>query len=625
MSETFFPVNDLLRRKSQTSLTIITLTLSVTATLFLLLYSERIGFGIAAVKEETLTYGLSMVFSQFLLFMDLLIFVVGAVITAFIVFLMMKQRTRDFGLIKAAGCPNSLVFGYFLNELLMVTFVGCVLGVVLGFAADFAVATVFRLQIYQKPPNLWLVPLVFGVFLVLALFFGAKPLVKAAKLSPMAALSPVQYFGMDEESKFKPLSRLGIILRLSSRSLSRRQAASVRIVILLSAVFVLLTVSICGGIVAGDTTRSWVEGAVGKDVIAIAHDSMVTQYKLLLSKFSGTVENGDFNYLDEKFAVSESILQQLNTTPEIVHMDARLVLEEQVREMSGYKIIPETMSTLPVGDNRIGQSLVVGVDPEKVLTTNFMKGYALNSSDAQEAVIGDTLAQAMYSPTPRIDVSDPLLQKLIVREKIFAITGVCVDPINNGNVTYVPLKTLQNVTGISYVNIVLVKLTSSVDHAAALAQLREKIQNINPDFAVVELNAVLQENVAFLGSFWSTILFLPLFTLTSAALCLIGYMLLAIDEQRQEFAILRAVGAKPKTVTSILAVQSLVVLLSSCAVGVSLGVITTLMILMPQPVVTSVTIFEVAGWLFGALGGMFFLSLYPAVKIARAPLLKIMA
>ena len=625
MSETFFPVNDLLRRKYQTSLTVITLTLSVASTLFLLLYSERIGFGIASVKEEILTYGLSMVFSQFLIFVDVLIFIVGAVITSFIVFLMMKQRTRDFGLMKAAGCPNSLVFGYFLTELLIITAVGCVLGVVLGFAADFAVANVFRLQMYQKPPNLWLLPLVFGVFLFLALFFGAKPLIKAAQLSPIKALSPVQYFGIDGESKFKPLSRLGIILQLSSRSLSRRQAASVRIVILLSAVFVLLTVSICGGIVAGGTTLSWVEGAVGKDVIAVAHGSMGAQYMLLLSKFSGTVENGDFNYLDEKFAVPESILQQLSTAPEIVHIDERLVLKEQVREMSGYKIDPETLATLPVGDSRTGQSLVVGVNPRGVLTTSFMKGYALNSSDVQEAVIGDTLAQAMYSPNPQIELSDPLLQKLIVREKIFKITGVCVDPINNGNVTYIPLKTLQNVTGISYVNIVFIQFASSVDHAAALAQLKEKIQNINSDFAVFEVNAVLQESLAFLGSFWYTILFLPLFALTSAALCLIGFMLLAIDEQRQEFAILRAVGAKPKTVTAILAVQSLVVLLSSCAVGVSLGVITTLMILIPQPVVTSVTILEVAGWLFGALGGMFLLSLYPAVKFARTPLLKIMA
>ncbi|MCJ7763304.1 ABC transporter permease [Candidatus Bathyarchaeota archaeon] len=245
------------------------------------------------------------------------------------------------------------------------------------------------------------------------------------------------------------------------------------------------------------------------------------------------------------------------------------------------------------------------------------------------AVIGDTLAQALYSPdlsaNPPINVSDPLLQSVIVRERIFRITGVSIDTINNGNVTYISLKNLQNITGISYINIVFVKFAPSVDRTPALAQLREKIQNINSEFAVFELNEVLRENVAFLGAYWSTILLLPLFTLASAALCLIGYMLLAVDEQRQEFAILRAVGAKPKTVASILAVQSLVVLLSSCAVGISLGVITTLMILVSQPVVTSATIFEVAGWLFAALGGMFLLSLYPAVKFARTPLLKIMA
>jgi ABC-type antimicrobial peptide transport system permease subunit len=100
---------------------------------------------------------------------------------------------------------------------------------------------------------------------------------------------------------------------------------------------------------------------------------------------------------------------------------------------------------------------------------------------------------------------------------------------------------------------------------------------------------------------------------------------LAIDEQRQEFAVLRAMGTKPKTVVTILAVQSLIVLFSSFAVGISLGVITTLMILTPQPVVTSFTILEIAGWLLAALGVMFLLSLYPAVRFAKKPILKIMS
>ena len=62
---------------------------------------------------------------------------------------MMAQRTRDFGLIKAAGCPNSLVAGYFMTELLTITFAGCALGVAFGFLMDYAVSELgaFRLHV----------------------------------------------------------------------------------------------------------------------------------------------------------------------------------------------------------------------------------------------------------------------------------------------------------------------------------------------------------------------------------------------------------------------------------------------------------------------------------------------
>jgi ABC-type antimicrobial peptide transport system permease subunit len=117
---------------------------------------------------------------------------------------------------------------------------------------------------------------------------------------------------------------------------------------------------------------------------------------------------------------------------------------------------------------------------------------------------------------------------------------------------------------------------------------------------------------------------LPLLTLASAALCLVGYMMLAVDEQHQELAILRAVGAKPKIVIFILAIQSLIVLLSSLGVGISLGTIITFLILMKQPLVTSITILEITGWLLAALAGMLIFSLYPAFRIAKASILKIM-
>ncbi len=79
MSSTGFPINDLLRRKQQTSLTLATLTLSVASTLFLLLFSSRLGLGVASAKG-ILTVGLITIFGQFIIFIGILIFVVGAVL-----------------------------------------------------------------------------------------------------------------------------------------------------------------------------------------------------------------------------------------------------------------------------------------------------------------------------------------------------------------------------------------------------------------------------------------------------------------------------------------------------------------------------------------------------------------
>src|SRR3990170_970861 len=432
MFETYFPVNDLFRRKLQTSLTIISLTCSVASTLFLLLFSTRIGVGATSTAGEALTLGLSIVLSQFLWFVGILIFIVGAVLTSFIVFLMMVQRTRDFGLIKAAGCPNGLVFGYFMTELLIVTSVGCVLGIVFGFAADFVVSNLGGL--YQKPPSLWFAPLVFASFFGLALIFGTKPILNAARMPPIKALSTVNYFGLGMGKKHKPLSRWGITWRIASRSLFRRQSASVRIIILLSTVFVLLTVSIAGGIIASDTTKSWIEKAADKNTIAIAHESMGIQYKLLLSKFSGGAEeNGSFNYLDPELGISDALIQQLTSVPGVVTVDERLVFEDHVYEVGNFTIDPETLVTNPVGDSREGDSIIVGVDPRKVAAEWSIQGRFLSENDALEAVVGDSIAQEMFSPNPgrSIRFSNPLVQSIVLQNTSFSIVGICIDPVNN--------------------------------------------------------------------------------------------------------------------------------------------------------------------------------------------------
>ena len=609
-------MNDLLRRKLQTSLTVVSLTFCVASTLFLLLFTQRVGFGITSVAEETLTRGLSTVFSQFTLFVELLVFTVGAVLVSFIVFLTMAQRTRDFGLIKAAGCPNGLVFGYFMTELLIMTFAGCLLGVALGFIGDHVIAVSGNSQIPQKPADFWLAPSVFAAYFIFALIFGTKPIHDASKLPPIKAISPTNYFGLSKGDKLKALSGSSITLKIALRCLLRRRSATVRIVLFLSITFVLLTVSIAGSIVASDTTKSWIQKATGRNVILIAHDNMCTQYRQLLSRFSGAEEDNSFDYLDEELLISDSILRQLNTTPGLTDVDPRLIFKGHIRELGNYTIDPETQATIQVGDSREGDSLIVGVEPRTAVDAWFMQGRFLNADDAWEAVIGDSIAQTMFAL--------PLSQSVVVQNRAFSIVGVCLDPINNGKVTYISLTKLQSITNNTKPNAVLVRMDPLADRTATLTSIQEGIRSLNSQLTVYELDEVVEKNLSFLDSLWSKVKVLPLFTLTSAALCLIGFLMLTMDEQRQEFGVLRATGAKPRTVTTILAVQSMVVLLLSCAIGISFGIMITLLMLVPEPLVTNYTILEIVGWLLAALVGMFIPCLCSAAKLARKPILEIL-
>jgi len=620
MSETSFPINDLLRRKLQTSLIVISLTSCVASTLFLLLFSEKIGFGISLMVESKLTAGFSTIFSRFIIFTGLLIFVVGAVIMSFMVFVMMSQRVRDIGLMRAAGCPNDVIFGYFMTELLVVTVVGCFLGVVLGILADFASTNLFSsfgFQISQKPVNFWLVLLVFGLFFALALIFGAKPILDTTKVAPAKALSPSYHFGVSKESGFRVTSKSGLTMKLALRSLFRHKSATIRIIICLVAVFLLATVGIAGGIIADQTTKSWIEKAVGRDIVLIGHRDMCNQYKLLLSKFYEANETSPINYTDAKYLISEDILTRLNSmSSNISGIDPRLVLEMHVEELEGYEIAPGTADTYTVvGDSHEGNSLVIGVEPEKVLSESFLEGEFLKENQSWEAVIGDSLALGMFSV--------PLSQRINLRGEDFSIVGVCLDPINNGNVTYVSIKDLQNITGVSKPNIVMVKTNPSANRTAVLNYIRAEVKGLNSDFEVFDLNEVLDKNLSVLGYIWSTIMFLPLISLFAASLCLIAYVMLTITEQRQEFGVLRALGANPKTIVKIVSGQSLVVLLSSCAAGIAFGIIITLLILVPEPLITGFTVVEISGWLLTALAATFIFSLYPAIRFAKKPILEI--
>ena len=95
------------------------------------------------------------------------------------------ERTREIGLRKAIGAKRKDISMQFLIEAVALTFVGGVIGVILGSAIAF---TVNYLGILQAQVSLSSVLLAFGVSAGIGIMFGWYPATRAAAMSPIDAL-----------------------------------------------------------------------------------------------------------------------------------------------------------------------------------------------------------------------------------------------------------------------------------------------------------------------------------------------------------------------------------------------------------------------------------------------------
>ncbi|UCC34002.1 MAG: FtsX-like permease family protein, partial [Candidatus Bathyarchaeota archaeon] len=249
MSKITFPAKDLARRRLQTSLIIIGLTISTAATVFLTIFGETLGFEVAFITVGSLSIGLSNTLSGFVSITGLLNLLAGTVITSFLVYIMMSRRMRDIGIMKATGCVTSTAFSYFLTELSTVIFAGCIAGTILGILANLVciqVLNALAFSISQKPLNLNAISLVFFAFVVCSHLFGIWPVIKAIRTKPAEALSSLHEFGMVSQLGRPVLSKLGFTFKIAYRGLVRRRVATIQAIFCLATVLALTTLSIAG-------------------------------------------------------------------------------------------------------------------------------------------------------------------------------------------------------------------------------------------------------------------------------------------------------------------------------------------------------------------------------------------
>jgi len=610
MSEISFSIKDLTRRKFQTALTILGLTICASATLFLVIFGNNLGFEIAFLTiGGRLTSGFSNIFFRFVIVVSLLNIFAGAFITSFLVYMAMSERVRDIGVMKAAGCLSGSILGYFITELSILVFLSCIAGTVLGIGIYYFSINFLNFLGFSVSQVLssWAVLLTFLVLVFVSHVFGVLPIIKAAKVKPAEALSPLYSLGTTFKLGKSVPSKLGFTFKVAYRHLVRRKFATRQAIVCLAVVLTLTTVTIAGGMIANQTTTNYVERAIGRDIVLVGHPNLTGRYVNLLSQFFEAKEMESINYLDPDFLISESVASTLSNISGVRKVDSRIVLEASVLEIPG--IIPDPndpKETIIIGDSRSDKALILGVKPELVVNEWLIMGRVFGKDDQKSTIIGDSLALEMFD--------DAQNQSIKVFEEIFDIVGVCLDPLNNGKVVYMPLNALSTELGQSGYNLLFLKIDPS-KRLQILAEIENELSD--KSLEIVELNETLDKHVKFLNNIWSLVMFLPLFSLVTATLCLLSYLMLSIAGQQREFGIMRALGAKPRSIMKIVFTQALLITLVSGAIGISVGLFVTFAFLIPEPIVSQYTLFSVAGWLLLALSLFCLSSLYPAMKAVK--------
>jgi len=612
MSEISFPIKDLTRRKQQTALTVLGLTIATAATLFLVIFGSNLGFEISFLaRGGRLTSGFYNIFSQFILIVSILNILTGPIITSFLVHLTMSGRMRDIGVMKASGCLSGSIFAYFLTELSMLVFLSSAAGIIFGvtiyyFSTFFLKNAGFSIS---QNINLGAILVVSLILIIFSHIFGALPIRKAAKVKPTEAMSPLYNLGTTVGLGRKVPSKLGFTLKVAYRNLVRRKSATTQAIICLTVVLTLTTVTIGGGMIADQTTTSYVERAIGRIIVLVGHPALTERYVSLLSQFFEEKEMEQIDYLNTEFLISESMVSKLDELQGVHKVDPRLILETSVHEVPG--IVPdpvEQTGAVIIGDSRSDNALILGVEPENVVNDWLIFGRKLAENDRGSTIIGDSLAVTMFD--------DARNQSIIVFESSlpYDIVGVCVDPLNNGKVVYMPLETLYKDMGQSGYNLLFLQIDPS-ENPQVLAQIENVASGENLN--VVELDTILDKHVNFLNSIWSLVMFLPLFSLATAAISLLSYLMLSISGQQHEFGIMRALGAKPRSIMKIVFSQALIIISVSGAIGISAGLFITFELLIPDPVISQSTLISVTAWLVVILGLLCVSSLYPAMKAVK--------
>ena len=230
---------------------------------------------------------------------------------------------------------------------------------------------------------------------------------------------------------------------------------------------------------------------------------------------------------------------------------------------------------------------ISGANDEEVKIENrqLLNGRFISPKDIDEkqnvAVIGRMVQRDL------IKNGDPVGKELEINGSVFKVIGVFSDDGGDWDerMISIPISTLQQMKkGSDTVSTVYIAYDEKLNPEQALAysdQLKKELKarkKVSPDDenAVVVRNRAegLKDSFQFLFVITMIVGFIGLGTLLAGIIGISNIMVYIVKERTQEIVVRKAIGAKPRSIVSLIIQESIVITVISGLIGVALGVLT---------------------------------------------------
>jgi ABC-type antimicrobial peptide transport system permease subunit len=547
--------------------------------------------------------------------MILAVFIVITITTTYVI-----NKKKDIGIMKALGTLPRRLYSFYLLEVYIIFFIGFFLGLIGGLISfgifslimnSFFISINFQIDVIFT--TILFVSCFFGIYLITG--YTLRKIGKEKLMKTFAKDIPYNYNAL-RKLQFIPkwLSSLGTNIKISIINTLRRKGEFRRYLIVFSLISLIIFTLGLGTIVLKTSSEEWVHRSQGENIVIFGHQEVINNYSLMYNMFSDPeilIDTNDINFTDSKYLFNLSVVNEIKNFDEVEEFDERLISFYEVQEKPGLHYFEDIEGFRQVGQNREDAIPIMGVNPENIIQNFEMEGNFFTNEDSFDNItIGDGLAYNLFEYA--LDQS----LELSSYGPSFHISGVVIDSFYSGWVAYMGLNESRLILNLmnDEINLLVLKL-----RPGSYEEVKNELNNISltigDNFTHLKLDDVFGKNLSFVSNLSLYPMFLIVVIAILAVLSIYNYQKGGIIEKARDFLIMRAVGAKNKSLKRILFFESLFVMAPSLLISLSIGMILNSIIIFGRvylpPLYIPLAVFSVITFIFIALN---FLSLIPIMR-----------